>query len=74
MATKCTVPCLQDDMKIAMEEIFGPVQVILKYKTIEEVLADVLFSSIVYLHSTFALGHTRHVNSTGAGNFARWAN
>lgn len=29
---------LQDDMKIAMEEIFGPVQVILKYKTIDEVL------------------------------------
>lgn len=25
-------------MKIAMEEIFGPVQVILKYKTIDEVL------------------------------------
>ena len=31
-------PRLQDDMKIAMEEIFGPVQVILKYKTIDEVL------------------------------------
>jgi hypothetical protein len=31
-------------MKIAMEEIFGPVQVILKYKTIDEVRFSMLDS------------------------------
>jgi aldehyde dehydrogenase (NAD+) len=29
---------VQDDMKIAKEEIFGPVQSILKFKTLEEVI------------------------------------
>lgn len=29
---------VQDDMKIAQEEIFGPVQSILKFKTVEEVI------------------------------------
>jgi aldehyde dehydrogenase (NAD+) len=29
---------VKDDMKIAQEEIFGPVQIILKYKTLDEVL------------------------------------
>jgi aldehyde dehydrogenase (NAD+) len=29
---------VQDDMKIAKEEIFGPVMSILKFKTIDEVI------------------------------------
>jgi hypothetical protein len=32
-----------DDMKIAREEIFGPVQSILKFETMEEVIGSFLF-------------------------------
>jgi Aldehyde dehydrogenase family len=48
--TGCHIWCLQlqDDMKIAMEEIFGPVQVILKYKTIDEVLCWMPGSCITF--------------------------
>ena len=37
-----------DDMKIAREEIFGPVVCVLKFKTVDEVIVDMVCTSFLF--------------------------
>ena len=66
---------VSDDMRIAREEIFGPVVVALKFKTIDEVIEranDTMYGLAAAIHTNNHKNVVRMTNEVGAGTV--WVN